>query len=377
MQQVSLSFSTGLPDWIPDATRIYLDHTMAGVPLRALARHTGSHASTILRQIRRQEVKRDDPLVDEALQRIESKYISKPEGGHKFQEPPTMLSDQPVHLSEENPRIVREAKRILRRLCETGAFLAVAPGVEQAVVFRETADKNLSRIAVVARDIAHAFALKDWISGHRAGKVGKYVITGPGRAALKRILAEDVEVRRAGEGEGAYARPFAEQHQVKGERWIIAEAGGKPQKIVTNLAESPVTALGRKKGLDGSPFLAPEMLQASERLREDFEVAQLGPRITQNWERFLTASARHGYEPLDIDDRPSAARNRVAAALAELGPGLADVVFRCCCFLEGLETAEKRLNWSARSGKIVLRIALGRLALHYGIGPIRRIQEAA
>ena len=38
---------------------------------------------------------------------------------------------------------------------------------------------------------------------------------------------------------------------------------------------------------------------------------------------------------------------------------------RCCCCLEGLEAAEKRLGWSARSGKIVLRIALMRLHQHY------------
>ncbi len=41
------------------------------------------------------------------------------------------------------------------------------------------------------------------------------------------------------------------------------------------------------------------------------------------------------------------------------------MMLRCCCFLEGLEAAEKRLGWSARSGKIVLRIALLRLKRHY------------
>ena len=61
----------------------------------------------------------------------------------------------------------------------------------------------------------------------------------------------------------------------------------------------------------------------------------------------------------------------VEAALADLGPGLSDVVTRCCCYLEGLETTEKRLGWSARSGKIVLRIALMRLQKHYEatVGP--------
>ena len=49
----------------------------------------------------------------------------------------------------------------------------------------------------------------------------------------------------------------------------------------------------------------------------------------------------------------------------DLGPGLSDVVMRVCCFLEGLESAEKRLGWSARSGKIVLKIALQRLLSHY------------
>ena len=59
-----------------------------------------------------------------------------------------------------------------------------------------------------------------------------------------------------------------------------------------------------------------------------------------------------------------------------LGPGLSDIVFRVCCFLEGLETAEKRLGWSARSGKVVLKIALERLAAHYRIAPAEPARKA-
>ena len=48
-----------------------------------------------------------------------------------------------------------------------------------------------------------------------------------------------------------------------------------------------------------------------------------------------------------------------------VGPGMGDLVLRVCCFLEGLEQTEQRLGWSARSGKIVLRLALIRLERHY------------
>ena len=55
----------------------------------------------------------------------------------------------------------------------------------------------------------------------------------------------------------------------------------------------------------------------------------------------------------------------LAAALRELGPGMGDMCLRVCCFLEGIEMTERRLGWSARSGKIVLRLALQRLERHY------------
>ena len=107
-------------------------------------------------------------------------------------------------------------------------------------------------------------------------------------------------------------------------------------------------------------------MEAAERLREDFELAQMGPRVAQNWERFLTGGDRGGFQnDAGLAQGPRAARDRVAAALRDLGPGLGDVALRVCCFLEGIEAAEQRMGWAARSGKIVLRIALQRLRRHY------------
>ena len=41
------------------------------------------------------------------------------------------------------------------------------------------------------------------------------------------------------------------------------------------------------------------------------------------------------------------------------------MALQCCCYLEGLEATEKRMGWAARSGKVVLRIALQRLRRFY------------
>ena len=127
--------------------------------------------------------------------------------------------------------------------------------------------------------------------------------------------------------------------------------------------------LARRKGPDGARFLTPAEVEAGERLRDDFERAQIGPRVAQDWTRFLTPSdgAPGACSPaLGPDD----ARKRFASALDALGPGLSDVALRACCFLEGLESTERRMGWSARSAKVVLKIALQRLVSHYGLSPI-------
>ena len=59
-----------LPGWLPEPAVTYLAHTSAGHSIRGLARAKGCHASTILRQVRKVESWRDDPLIDEALDRL-------------------------------------------------------------------------------------------------------------------------------------------------------------------------------------------------------------------------------------------------------------------------------------------------------------------
>ncbi len=378
-QIASKTHVENLPGWVPDAARTYISHTRSGCSIRKLAQGHGCHASTVLRQVRRIEMRRDDPLVDEALSGLEALVPGRgpaaqgegqPFENKHFEGEKRMSEQQQRKTRTQAPDeecLEREGRRILRRLCEPGACLAVARDMEKAVVVREGADGRATRTAVVDRPVAQAMALKDWIACDKPGRISRYAITAAGRAALKRLLA-DSEAARAGFAE-APAR-FADQHGMFGERDIAQPGGQHPRRVRYNFAESPVAAMARRKDKSGKPFLSPELVAAAERLREDFELAQMGPRVAQNWDRFLTGGDRGSFAgDSGIGDGPSGARERVNRALAELGPGLGDVALRVCCFLEGLEAAEKRMGWSARSGKVVLRIALQRLKRHYdGLG---------
>ncbi len=373
IMQSNLSAQLTLPAWIPDAVRLYLDHTETGLSLRAIARRDGRHASTILRQVRRYEGRRDDPLLDEALDALVRRQ------GTSSHDPDT--KDAPMSAPLRHPAaqpkaaapepldeaaIRREGRRILRRLAEPGSVLAIAPDLEKAVVMREFPDGRTARTGVVERAYAQAFALKDWISVRKAGRVTSYELSATGRLALKRLVEEEEGCRMGlAEAPQSFAgQPFASQHRDWAEKEIATEEGLRRMRY--NLAESPVAVLGRRRDKDGRVFLTPDLIDAAERLREDFELAQMGARVAQNWERFLTMGDRGSFRADSGQaEGPRAARERVSAALRDLGPGLGDVALRVCCFLEGIEAAERRMGWAARSGKIVLRIALQRLLRHY------------
>lgn len=103
-------------------------------------------------------------------------------------------------------------------------------------------------------------------------------------------------------------------------------------------------------------------------MRSDYEMAALGARVTMRWDAAPAARGRRG--PPDSVDPTLAqisARRRFDGAVAAAGPGLSDIVWRVICAGEGLAVAEKALGWPSRAGKLVLGLALDRVADHYGL----------
>jgi hypothetical protein len=374
-----------------EGVALYLAHTALGLPLRRLAAETGRAPSTVLRAVRRVEARRDDPLWDAILEEIET--AARPDGASapNLMEVASPMPRSVVAKLDRGRRaavslppapdgrpteaaVEKEARRILRRLGEPRAFMALARGAEVAVVFRGAeGGGGFTTLARTPVAMAREFARREWIvSAHVGPSTARYELSAVGRAWLKRRLAEDGEARR--KAAEAAPSPFARQHQEAGARLFATETGIESRPV--NLGETPLGWLARRRGPDGAPFLRPEEVAAGERLREDFEAAQMGPRVAQYWRRFLTGGAqgRRGRGPAE---GPEDARRRVAAALEALGPGLEDAAIRACCFLEGLEATERRMGWSARSGKVVLKIALGRLAEHYGFARARETEGEA
>ncbi len=141
------------------------------------------------------------------------------------------------------------------------------------------------------------------------------------------------------------------------EREVQSEGVARGGRSVTvNRAESPLTWL-RSRGLIDARHYA-----AGERLRAAYETASIAPSVTMRWTPRVDGG---GQDALDPTSAQIAAKRRFDAAIAAAGPGLADILWRVVCEGEGLPAAERALSWPARAGRVVLTLALDRLAMHY------------
>lgn len=247
------------------------------------------------------------------------------------------------------------AKRFLRRLAAAGGVIEAVPGGEgQPQLFRLAGSGSGSTID--ARTIDD-WCARAWI--FRKGP-GLYRLTAAGHEAG----APDASPA------GGTVSSHRRQHGLVGEERRDIE--GLRRQVTADAAESPLAWLLRRRDRQGRPLIDEAEFSAGERLRADFTIAGLSQRVTSSWQATITsgASGRSGGsgDAFDLSTRAMDARERVRRALAAVGPGLAGILLEVCCLTNGLEAAERRLGLPQRAGKVVLQIALARLAEHYGSG---------
>jgi hypothetical protein len=233
--------------------------------------------------------------------------------------------------------IEREGRRVLRRLIEKRLFLAPEAGGQFVLAGSKRAGRNMRVSAVVVSE----FRVRGWVAA-RGTTPETFAL---GEAGARWFASSGGDVFGA-------AKPFLTQRRVM-----------TPEGAVTvnvNELESPLARL-RFRGQ-----LTPVQYEAGERLRQDFTMAGLMPRLCADLSAPISNSAR-GAAPAPMTEKLIAARQRFRLAMASVGPGLSDLLFDVCCHLKGLEAVEATYEWPVRSAKVVLQIALDRLAAHYGI----------
>ncbi len=245
---------------------------------------------------------------------------------------------------------VSAMQRVLRRLGEPKAVGRITPEGGLAVF---VAGNRFARPVVSAGpDILRLLMAEELVCAP-AAQADERAISPLGRAWLRRADAQEA--------------PFRSQHQIAG---AIVETGGRGERVALriNHAESPLGWLAAHKDRTGKALISPEQFAAGEKLRRDFTLANLTPNVTAVWGMPVTGKGRGGADTATINDTVIAAKARLWTAFDAVGPELGAVLLQVCCHLNGLSEAERELGWPARAGKVVLRIALDRLAVHYGIG---------
>lgn len=265
-----------------------------------------------------------------------------------------------------------EIARLLRLLARRGAAIAIPPAAADVDDDR--------RLRVTARaGLVGLVAPRVWASAYRAGLVrvaadGAGRLTPAGIAWLKRRASAPGAPGEASRAEATSHAPPAVDAPSASAEPAAAERPG------FNADESPLGWLARRRDKSGRPMIDARELAAGERFRADFHFARMAPRVTANWSLDAPSGrsgARGGVSAVELRDNVVAAQERVRRALAAVGPELAGVLVDVCGLLVGLEHAERNAGWPARSGKVVLQLALQALARHYGMNDGRATGASA
>ena len=190
--------------------------------------------------------------------------------------------------------------RLLAELLESGG-VGRADGARQ--VPPPTCKPSAGR-AVAAKDPLQGLLSSGAVAVDVSPEGCRLRVTDAGRARLRRQRAR--------------GDAFGAQHGV---REVVSTGDGE---ITINAAESPLLWLKRRKGRDGADLLGDAEFAAGERLRSDFTLAHLMPRMGADWERQGGRGVAIGLTPGEARLAAQSAANALRVKQQEVDTLLAD-----------------------------------------------------
>lgn len=274
--------------------------------------------------------------------------------------------------SDTDMPVDAQTRRLLRQLSARGAWLAASCGASGEVppaaadaAWRLMARNGSAAPTPIPGDLVQAVSAKGWVALQTAPSgEARLTLTAAGVESLRRALSGIEGPGRVENRAGKAAIPAPRPRP--GRREPTETRPGFDE------AESPLGWLRRRHDKHGAALLTDEQFAAGERLRADVFFAGLSPRITASWSQQPGAASGRRSAPggsAQMLDTMVAARQRIDRAMRVVGPELSGILLDVCGFMKGLESIETERGWPSRSAKVVLLLALSRLATHYGIRP--------
>lgn len=132
---------------------------------------------------------------------------------------------------------------------------------------------------------------------------------------------------------------------------------------------SPIVKLYNRQRNIAYKYLKERHLYAGQRLFKNFLNANLQPNITMDWNKLNSVKQNHymGKKESGFSENNYIARTKLYDSLKHVGEEFSAILVEICIFGNGLEATEKTMNWPARSGKLLLTLALDKLADFYGM----------
>lgn len=153
-----------------------------------------------------------------------------------------------------------------------------------------------------------------------------------------------------------------EERHIGREGEIVRGRRGAVRSVTVNMVESPLGWLFARRMVTKRQF------DAGEQLRSDWERGALSQNVTMRWDAAPVTGQRGSANAApDLLGSQVDSRRRFEAAVEAAGPGLSDILWRVVCSGEGMREAESALGWPARAGKVVLALALDRIADYYRV----------